>query len=187
MENKNKLFGTADCVLNYINGGDFFRKPLKWLYVVFAALNVLFPFFVLFQAIDSGIFRSPAKFVIAFILIWIVLVVGCCLLALLWWRRKDQLFDQKHDTFPVTPLFAHFVRTCGEWMGLMVGGVVFVCALIAIIFLGGDAESLGLPMISGGYMVLLMPVYGFLIIFSSRFISEQIKVLVAIADNTAKK
>lgn len=186
MDNKNKLIGTADCVVNYINSGDFFRKPLKWLYVIFAVLNILAPFAVLIKVIDAGLFRSPAKLVIAFILIWIVLLAGCCLLAVLWWRRKDQLFDQKHDTFPVTPLFAHFVRTCGEWFGLLVGGVLFVCSIIAMIFLGNDLGALGLPL-SGGFAVLMLPVYGFLTIFVSRYLSEWIKVFVAIADNTAKK
>ena len=153
--------------------------------MVLAALNLLTPFAVLFKAIDAHVFRMPAKFVIAFILIWFVLLAGFCLLALLWWRRKDQLQEQKHEAFPATPLFAHFVRTSGEWLGLLVGGVVFVCSLVAMLFLWGDVDSLGLPL-RGGFAVLLLPVYGFLVIFASRYVSEFIKVLVAIADNTKK-
>jgi hypothetical protein len=187
MENTNKTLGAVDAAFNYIDSGSFFRKPLRWLYAVIAALNILFPFFVLAQAIDSGVFRLPAKFIVAVILMWLVLLVGCCLLALLWWKRKNQLAGLQHDAFPVTPLFAHFVRTGGEWFGLFVGVVVFACGLIALLFLWGDAEVLGLPMIGGGYSILLLPVYGFLVIFGSRFVSEQVKVLVAIADNTAKK
>lgn len=39
----NKLFTFLDPLLGYIDNGRFFREPFRWLYVIFAVLNLLFP------------------------------------------------------------------------------------------------------------------------------------------------
>ena len=53
----NKLFTFLDPLLGYIDNGRFFREPFRWLYVIFAVLNLLFPIAILVKVIDTGFFK----------------------------------------------------------------------------------------------------------------------------------
>ena len=53
----NKLFTFLDPLLGYIDNGRFFREPFRWLYVIFAVLNLLFPIAILVKVIDMGFFK----------------------------------------------------------------------------------------------------------------------------------
>ena len=53
----NKLFTFLDPLLGYIDNGRFFREPFRWLYVIFAVLNLLFPIFILAKVIEMDFFK----------------------------------------------------------------------------------------------------------------------------------
>ena len=96
------------------------------------------------------------------------------------------------DEFVATPVFSHFIQTLGEWFGTYIGLVGFGFALLATIILGDEGRYLGLilgiPYLNTGWMaVITMPIIGFLIIVVSRFLSEQIRALASIANNTKKQ
>ena len=185
-----KVFTIFKSFLNYIDEGKFFQNPVKWLYMILAAANILLPLYMLYEMIDGGAFSAPAKYVILMLLGWLVMLVGFFFLGLLWWNRKDQLSTiEKNADFPVTPVFAHIIRTFGEWAGLLVGGVFFVVALLALIFVGDEAAYAfrDVPFLEDGWLALLkLPIAGFLTILVTRFVSEQVKVFVTIAKNTKK-
>lgn len=179
--------------LGYIDNGDFFRKPFRILYLVIAVVVALAPFFALWSIIDSGVFKfAKAGMIIGIVLAWLVMLAGFLFVALIWWTRADQLQDlgRSGDEYPVTPIFAHFVRTSGESGGVIVGGVMFLVTLILLIFSGkqGGALLSSVPGLAGGtwVTVFMMPVAGFLIVLFSRFISEQIRAIVNIAQNTKR-
>lgn len=190
---ENKFFSFIKPYLESIDNGSFFRKPFGWIYVIIAVLNLLFPVFIFINAVDGYIFDSPAKYIVAFILIWLVLAFAGWISFQLWWDRKAKLNASSlpSDDYVATPAFSHFIQTYGEWLGTYIGIVGGLCTLIVMLFLGEDgryfSRSLDLPFIDGGWLsVVLLPIFGYLIIVVTRFLAEQIKALVSIANNTKK-
>ena len=111
----------------------------------------------------------------------------------LWWDRKTNILilSSTGDEFIATPVFSHFIQTFGEWIGTYIGLVGFGFALLTTIILGEEGSylgrNLGIPYLETGLIaVITMPIIGFLIIVFSRFLSEQIRALSSIANNTRK-
>ena len=183
-------------VLSYIDSGKLFRKPFVWLYMVLAAVNAVLPFYLLYKVLDAGLLKhAPAKFVFAFIFAWFFVVAACWVAIQIWWNRKDKIHEtsQEGAEFPVTPVFAHFLQTFGEWFGSFVAIVGFGISLCGLLFLGNAAGDLGyyfdLPfnIASVGFFgMILSPVQGFFIIIVFRYLAELIRVFAAIANNTKK-
>lgn len=190
----NKFINLINPYLDSIDNGSFFRKPLKWLYIVIAIINLIFPIYILYQAIDSGFFEyTNGKQVFFFILIWLVILAAGCFSFQLWWNRKDKVdtSTDKDDEFTATPAFAHLIQTTGEWIGSWIAVVGFFISLFLTLAFGSEASylsrAMGVGFINVGFIsAILMPVYGFVIIIFSRFLAEQFKALTTIANNTRK-
>ncbi|MDR2627101.1 MAG: hypothetical protein LBC40_03600 [Dysgonamonadaceae bacterium] len=186
-----KIFTFIAPFLSYIDDGKLFRKPFSWLYAALAAINVVLPFYILYKAIDADVFSIGAKFVFAFLLVWLVVVAACWVGFQIWWdrRKKVLLTSSEGSEFPATPVISHFIQTLGEWLGVWVAIVGFGFSFIAWIFLGEEAAYLGnmtgLPFSETGIAAMIIaPVTGFLIIVIARFVAEQCRALAAIANNT---
>jgi hypothetical protein len=180
--------------LSYIDNGHFFRKPFSWLYTLLAVVNLVLPLYVFYQASDNGIFDSPAKFVIVFLLLWVIIAFTGWVSFQLWWDRRSKInmFLTAGDDFVATPVFSHFIQTLGEWFGTYVGLVGFSSAFLATLILRNESyylyRNLDLPYLETGWMAIITgPIVGFLIIVISRFLSEQIRALASIANNTKKQ
>jgi len=192
----NKFFTFARPYLSFIDKGHLFKKPFNWLYTVMAIINLLVHLIILFTSIDNGVFKLKFKVVLTFILIWLITAFASWISFQIWWDRRSKITysTQENDEFVATPAFSHFIQTAGETYGTWIGLVGFGFALFTTIILGGEASylsyQLGMPlgslMGSGVAAIFIMPIIGFLIIILSRFVSEQIKALVAIANNTKK-
>lgn len=190
---QNKFVTFIKPYLTYIDSGNLFRKPFYWLYTAFAIINILFPIVLFFQAIDKGIFKSETKFIIVFLLLWIIIAFASWISFQLWWDRRSKIDTSTifGDDFIATPAVAHYIQTFGEWLGTWIGIVGFGTALITTIILGDDAymfmRYLDIPYLDTGILAIVtMPIAGFLIVVFSRLLSEQIKALAAIANNTKK-
>lgn len=176
--------------LEYIDSGKLFRTPFSWLYTVLAGFNLLVPLVVLYVAIDNRLFSSGGSFFFAFAVLWLVITIASWLGCQIWWnRRGGVLSEMSTDTdFVATPVYAHFIQTCGEWFGSWIAIVGAGAGIVTGIFLrdGGLSYVLPIPFLSsGGFIsVLLMPIVGFLVIVVSRVIAEQVRALVAIAIHT---
>ena len=191
---ENKFLTFIRPYLSYIDDGHFFRKPFSWLYTLLALVNLLLPIYVFYQASQNRIFDSPAKFVIVFLLLWVIIAFTGWVSFQLWWDRRSKinLSSTTGDDFVATPVFSHFIQTLGEWFGTYIGLVGFGFALLATIILGDEGyyleRNLGIPYLETGWTaVITMPIIGFLIIVISRFLSEQIRALASIANNTKKQ
>jgi len=190
---KDKLLNAVQPLLSYIDSGEFFRRPFSWLYVALAAANLLAPFYVLYQTIESGLFKyGGAKFGFSFFLIWLFVLAACWIGAQIWWNRKDKVLETSSEgsEFSATPAFSHFLQTLGENYGTSIAIIGVGFSLIATVFLGREAGMLGarlsLPINAGISGIVLFPIIGYLVIVVSRFIAEQIRALAAIANNTKK-
>ncbi len=188
-----KFFNFISPYLKFIDSGNLFRQPFGWLYTLMAALNLLLPFYVLYQAIANHIFQLPAKYFFGFFFAWIIIAAACWIGFQLWWDRKAKVnaTSSMGDDFIVTPVFAHFIQTFGEWLGTFVAIVGTLLSVFASIFLGGQGsmlgQSLGLGFLNIGFSaIIIMPIMGFIIIVVSRFLAELCRALAAIANNTRR-
>ena len=189
----NKFFTFIKPYLSFIDNGDLYRKPFSWLYALLAIINLIVPIYVFYQAVDNDIFDAPAKFVIVFLLVWVIIAFSGWLSFQLWWDRKSKVISTSNvgDEFVATPVFSHLIQTIGEWLGTWIGIVGFSVALLTTLILGEEgyflSEALGLGFMETGFLfIILMPVYGFLIIVATRFLAEQFRALSSIANNTRK-
>jgi hypothetical protein len=189
----NKFFTFIKPYLSFIDNGHLYRKPFSWLYTLLAIINLLLPLYVFYKAIDNHIFDSPAKFVIAFLLIWIIIAVAGWISFQIWWDRKSKIENTSTagDEFVATPVFSHLIQTMGEWFGTWIAVVGFGYALIATLLLGDEgyylSRIIGLNFVETGMIsIVLMPIYGFLIIVTARFLAEQFRALTSIANNIGK-
>ncbi len=189
-----KLLSFLDPVWRYIDNGSFFREPFRWLYIAIAALNLLFPFVVIFLSVESGIFKyMPGGAIFAFVLVFILLLALGAMSFLLWMNRQKKLKEMSHETneFVAIPMVSHFIQTLGEWMGFYIGILGCVASLLFMLFGGGDmmgrviGDSL-LPLGTGIVMVIVYPIMGFLIVVSARLLAELYRALASIANNTKR-
>ena len=189
---ENKFFTFLDPILGLIDDGAFFRKPFRWLYTLLAALNLLVPIGVLVAAIDNHVFNAGGKFVVAFIVLFLIICGLSWFGFQIWWNRRDKVnaSSQDGDEFVAIPVFSHFLQTCGEWLGMYVGVGGFVLSLVAALFLGDSSgmmgHALGMGNLVGGsiWSCLLFPIYGFLIVVVARVFAELYRALASIANNT---
>ncbi len=189
----NKFFTFIGPYLSFIDSGHLYRTPFSWLYILLAGLNLFLPFYIFFQAADNGIFDANAKFIIVFFLVWLSVAFASWISFQLWWDRKSKIIStsSEGDDFVATPVFSHLIQTIGEWLGTWIGIVGFSFALWTTIILGDEgyylSTLLGLGFIQSGLaFIILQPIYGFLIIVSSKFLAEQFRALSSIANNTKK-
>jgi hypothetical protein len=179
------FFGFSKPYLDFIGKG----KIYNLVYIVMAVINLLLPFVIIFLAVDSGIFRNGAKFTVAFIFSWLVIVFACWVGFQLWWDRRAKITNLENSEFVATPIFSDLFQTFGEWVGTMIGIIGAGVGLIASIFLGNGANylfsSIGLGFMRFGVSVIIVgPIIGFFIIIISRFFAEQLRILAALANNT---
>jgi len=189
----NKFFTFIKPYLSFIDNGHLYRKPFSWLYTLLAVVNLILPIYIFYKAVDNNIFDTPAKFVIVFLLVWLIIAFASWVSFQLWWDRKTKVTTTsvEGDEFVATPVFSHLIQTLGEWLGTWIGIVGFSVALLTTIILGDEANYLsyqiGIPFLKTGFLfVVLMPIYGFLIIVGTRFLAEQFRALSSIANNTRK-
>ena len=189
----NKFLTFIKPYLSLIDNGHFYRKPFSWLYSILAILNLIFPLFVLYIAVDYDIFNGLTDIIIWFLLVWIIITFASWVSFQLWWDRKSKVNDTsvEGDKFVATAVFSHLIQTTGEWLGTWICIVGFGTALLTTI-LGGEGgyllSGVGLDFLETSRLgIVLMPIYGFLIIVATKFLAEQFNALTSIANNTSKK
>ena len=191
---QSKFFTFIKPYLSFIDDGHFYRKPFSWLYILIAILNLLVPLDVLYRAFDHRMFDAPANYVITFLLVWLVIAFVSWLSFQLWWDRKEKVknITGEGDRYTATYGFAHFIQTLGEWLGTWIGLVGGSVALLTSVILGDEGRyltrELGYDFLQSGLLfIVLMPIYGFLIVVGTRYLAEQGRALVTIANNTEKQ
>lgn len=190
----NKLFTFFETVWNYIDTGKFYREPFRLLYGVIAVLNLLFPLYVIYLTIDSGIFRYlSGGDIFACILVFLLLAFLGIMSFHLWINRQKKVKKclQEDNEFIAIPVVSHFIQTTGEWLGFYIGVGGCVISLLFVLFgadnsMGGLLSSTILPLGTGLTMVIIYPIAGFLIVISGRLMAELYRALASIANNTKR-
>ena len=178
--------GFATPYFNMIDSGALYRRPFVILYMILAGLNLLSILGVLAVMFKGGV---------AGILIGLFAIFGLWIGFQLWWNRREKInsFVSPGSEFVALPVFSHFLQTAGEWFGTMMAIVGTGSSIVAALFGGGGGGGFGsnpmemFMMMGGGTPVvgiIASPLAGFLILIVSRAIAEQIRALVAVANNT---
>jgi len=165
------------------------EKLFGLVYIIMAVVNLIIPFVILYQVIDSGFFRSPAKYIFAFIFTWLVIVFAFWIGFQLWWDRRKKATSSGSSEFIAIMNFSDITQTFGEWLGTLIAIIGACGGLIAFIFLGNDLNYLfgmiGLRFLRFGAAVIIIgPVIGFFILIIFRFFAELLRIFAALADNT---
>ncbi|MCK9255945.1 MAG: hypothetical protein M0P36_09185 [Bacteroidales bacterium] len=187
INDKNIFFKFISPFLKLIDNGKFFRKPMSWLYKIFAVIFLIAPLYAFYDMVQE--FDTASSGVIfGAILVWIGLVGICWFSFQLWWDRSKKVLEtsKDNDEFVATPVLSHFVQTFGEWLGIFIAVFGFYASLIALIFAGSRFYFLGDFISEGAIALITLPILGFSIIVISRYLAELMRAIVAIANNTKK-
>ena len=166
------------------------EKLYSLFYFVMAAISLIIPFVILYASIDMGVFKAPAKYVFAFVFIWLVIGFACFIGFQLWWDRRKNVTNMDSAEFIAIPAFSEILQTFGEWLGTLFGIIGAGSALIALIFLGGDLSlfrgiaGMGSIMGFGAAGIITCPIIGILIIIFFRILAESLRIVAALANNT---
>ena len=184
---QSKLFAASGSFINLLDDSAFIKKPLLWLHVFFAILNILVPVYFLFLMINNNVMSTMG---FGGFLLWVVVAVAGWMGFQLWWNRKDKIdrYYQSGDEFFAIPLFSHLIQTIGEWVGIMMFIIGTGAAVVLWVFSSGDRAG-GLPFpipmqqfgIGG---MIAAPVLGFVIVLFSKVLAELYRALASIANNT---
>ena len=183
---RNPFFVFSKPYMNFIGKGKIF----SFVYYIMAIINLIIPFAIIYATVDSGIFRYVgAKYIFAIILSWLVIMFASWIGFQIWWIRRLKTKDVFSFEFIATTSFSEILQTFGEWLGTFVGILGAGVGLIALLFLGNEANSLfrslGLSFINLGPMVIITgPIIGFFIIILFRFIAEQLRLFASLVNNT---
>lgn len=183
---QSKFFHFFGNFINLMDQSSFLRKPLLWLYMFFAALNILVPVYLLFQVISKDLLNNVG---FGALVLWLIFALAGWMGFQLWWKRKDQIgrYYAQGDEFYAIPLFSHYIQTTGEWLGTTIAIVGSGGALVAWLFLKDSrmGSAFPIPLENFGVAaVFVAPIIGFIIILFTKVLAELYRALAAIANNT---
>jgi hypothetical protein len=153
-----------------------------------ATISLLFPFYFLHGTIDKYVFSACATYItVTYIFVCLIVTFVSWQSFLLWWKGKDELLSKSNENEFVIPVIAHFIRTFGKWIALWKGRMELGVALVLLFFIGfeEDAEAISSQKNQIVTAISMIPV-GFLIVITTQFVSEKLKAITTIANNTKK-
>ena len=122
--------------LEFIEKEKLFKFVFTLVCIIMAVRTLVHPFLILGQVISSGYFNFGAKYLLAFIFVWLAIVAACWLGFHLWWNRQKKSAEFASSEFVVLPFFSEIIRTFGEWLGILFVIIGAIGGLFALIFLG---------------------------------------------------
>jgi hypothetical protein len=179
------LFTFSKPYLNYISSGKLFSL----IYFVMAFVNIIMPFMILYNVINSGLLNYGDDYLSAFVLTWLVILFACWIGFQMWWERRKKIKSIGSAEFVATMFFSELMKTFGEGIGTLIGIISAGGGLLASLALGNNVNHLfnaiGMGFLRFGVMVIIIgPIIGFLIILFFHFFAEQLRIWAALANNT---
>lgn len=182
-----------DKITSIVDGADFYREPVVFLYRVIGVANLL-PFFALvyflfFDEDGFGFFwRSMAGNFINKLVFLIIFALATAYSLLFWINRSNSLRAkvQNGSDIIVIPIVADFVQTVAEWYGLLIA----IFAPIVLIYFG----VIGQLFMSGGTgyfyfllgaigLIIVSEIIAYVIISVGHFLAENMRAIATIANN----
>lgn len=178
------MFDYINLFLNYIDSGKFFRQPFKWLYYIIGVLNICFPI-ALINSISEYWSYLDGKMKAGCVMLVIFILIVAAICCVIWFQRAGDIKrDARNDArFIALPVIANYIQTIGESLGVLVGLGGFFVGLTVILF-GEDLKYILSVAEAGGFMIVLSPIVGYLVVVFFRSIAELNLALASIANNT---
>ena len=191
-------------LLSWIDNGKFFIKPTKWGYTFIAWLSFLLPVatgILFYLTYDEGIFRGAKgwdlySLIILFIVFFIFVCVAAYLNFLFWIHRRTAINStvKVGDQIVTIPVFAHFVQSWGESVGLLLGllpSIAVVLIFIWQVLTGFNQMDLFgdyLKNLFGGLICIILIVaiccfVGYCHVFLARWMGELMRLRAQIAND----
>lgn len=119
--------------MNWIDSGEFFRKPLQWLYILCGVISFCIPLVALYVFYE-GFAKQTSHYIkgwdaVAFwitgILLAITIIIFAIYCFLFWFNRykKLNLTFKKGDQIVAIPIWGHWIQTTFEFWGLFLAAV----------------------------------------------------------------
>ena len=174
-----KINQILESVLNYIDSGNIFRKPFKWLYWIIGVLIALGILAAIVDMLDYFKYSSAGGKV-GFVLIMILMLASAVFSVFYWLRRAKDVENvvDVNARFVAIPVVAHIIRSLGEFWGICMAIFGTAIFIIATLF---SVRNL-VP--DGIFVIIGCPIAGYFTLLFSRFISESIAVVTSIANDT---
>lgn len=190
VDQKGKFFTYSKPLTDAIDEGTFFTRLTGILYYVISALFLVIPLYVAYQGIDNDIFDEPFKIVLLALVAFAAVSVASWFSFQIFFNRKQQIENLDRDKgYLASSITSNFIRTMGECIGVFFALVGTSVSLLGLVIEGGDnmLTAFYIEGMGGGIVdVLFFPVFAFLIILFSRFLSEIINATADIARNTKR-
>ncbi len=179
-----KIFDCIKAGLNYVDNGNLFRQPFKWLYYILGVANVLIPIEIIINLVKYADYM-PGNAVACMVILLLLFIPIAFVGAMIWINRGNNLEKEvTHGSrFVAIPIVANLIQTIGEWLGFLVGVGGFVAVLIILMFNSSEVNYV-FPVAGLAYMLIVYPIVGFLIVVFGRFMAESCLVFASIANHT---
>lgn len=184
-----KFTGFIKPVLDLIDNGVIYRKGFWVFYLLHATASLLIPLFLLILAIAIDIFKYQSfGVVLCLIFIWLFIAFSFWLGFQVFWNRMDKIeaLFKKDCDFVAIPLIADYIKTAGEFIG-----IVTISSAPCFILLGIVASDLTrniIPAANTGITIVFTPIFvaiwGYAAMLGLKFIAESINAFASIANNT---
>lgn len=190
---ENKFFTFIRPYLALIDTEEGIVKANDWLHVIMAMANLFFPIYIFYQGLEFHIFQLDARPVSFFLLLWLLIVFISWVSFQLWMDRRAKIkaYIEENEGFTSTAIYAHLIRTMGEWLGTWIGFIGFIGPLLVATVFSAEAQIFtmlfGDSLVSLGVLsAMLMPIAGFLLILTTRYLAEFINLFPELVRNTHK-
>lgn len=176
-------------VLDLLDNGTIYRKGIWVLYLLHAAASLLAPLFLLAFAIAIDIFKYQSLgTVLCLVLIWLFIAFSCWLGFQVFLNRMDKIdtLFKKDCDFVAVPLIADYIKTAGEFIGVV--AISLMPCFILLVIVAYDIAKNAVPNIHVGITVVFTPILvailGYVIMLGAKFCAEIINSFASVANNT---
>ncbi|MBQ9287710.1 MAG: hypothetical protein IJ212_04700 [Bacteroidaceae bacterium] len=205
--NINVIKTGLNTLLSWIDSGNFFKKPMKVLYMITGYLSFLLPIALLvaffnfkdiiedFTSIKSLVDDGwPAFLYMIFIILFFIILFLLSYINFLFWKNRSEKLEslvKTGDQIVVIPVWADYVQSTGEVWGIFWGIVPSITAILALVFYilsGAIFEdnfllNLLVSVIGCALFILFWVICGFIIILMSHFIGESMRLKAQMAND----
>lgn len=173
-----------DPMFSYIDKGKLFRQPFMWLYYLIGSVLAIACLYGLTNVFDG--FKHSRGGVTFFLILMIILLLAVAVFSIMYWFKRATQVNTgmpKNSRFFAIPAVANLLRCLGEWSGIVLACAGAYISLFASILASND------PMFSqiasyGFAGVVLFPIFGYVLIVFTRFLSESTLAIASIANDT---
>lgn len=197
-ESSNILVKSVKKILDTIDNGSFFRRPLYWLYIIFYCLLALALFVcgiaILITAVSQadssysnigGTFGTFGTYLFGLfsLIIGAALATYTVIFGLNRAKKLNSLTNANDDIF-VIPLVAYCYQTLREWLGttIMIGGTLWG-VVIAVLGVLSFKEEFYLVFIAGIGVAIGSILVGYLVVFLGHFIANFLSGFASLVNN----